>query len=143
MRRLTRAIVAISLITALFLLFDFLSGNYYTDQWAIKLPRMGDHRIVGEWKGTWKLSDDPEPRHRITTFRPDGTGVWTDPERGFHLTFDWGTENGVIFTKRMATDAWSGTNRLYSLSPNKQTIQFSKARTFDLVCKTMTRQESK
>lgn len=109
----------------------------------IKLPRTHDRRIVGTWRGTLPSPGDPVPRTRTTLFRADGTGTFelTGPpgKPGLSFKFQWGTEGGVLYTKRMATDSWSATNRKYSVSTDGNTLSFSKGGRFDVVTTTMKR----
>ena len=123
----------------LFGILETVDAGFWIHKWTIKLPQTRDLRLVGQWTGTWTLSDDPTPRLRITTFRANGTGEWTDPSRGFHLPFEWGTEKGVLYTRRLATDWWTGEQRGYSITPGRSEIKYTYARTFDPVCTSMKR----
>jgi hypothetical protein len=98
--------------------------------WLIKLPRTRDSRLVGTWKGTWRLMDDPELRPRVTTLRNDGTGECVD-HSDIRTVFEWGTEDGRIYTRRMATDAWSGRSHAYKFSADDRNVWFSPYRMFD------------
>jgi hypothetical protein len=85
------------------------------DYFLIKVPRTKDPRLVGTWRGTWKFLDEKAARYRETTFRSDGTGSFSEEHR-HNMPFDWGTEDGVLYTRRMATDAWSRRRIPYKLS---------------------------
>lgn len=105
----------------------------------IKVPSAHDARLIGTWKGSWKFLDDPENQSRTTNLRADGTGDWSvfghRPR-----PFTWGTENGLFYTKFMATDAWAGWSHQYRLSTDQKKVSFSQTKTFDVVCEYMQRQ---
>jgi hypothetical protein len=107
------------------------------DYFLIKVPRTKDPRLVGTWRGTWKFLDEKAARYRETTFRSDGTGSFSEEHR-HNMPFDWGTEDGVLYTRRMATDAWSRRRIPYKLS--KDAAEFKGVKMFDLVTAKMKRQ---
>jgi hypothetical protein len=114
-------------------LFSF-PALFWFGYYRIKLPRSRDADLVGTWRGNWVFFD--EPRTTTVTFRSDGTGQ-SSQRAG---PFDWGTEDGVLYTRRMATDAWSGTRRTYRIAPDRGSVAFSKSGMFDLVTREMTRE---
>jgi|GEM_PF-6128200 len=122
------------------LLFAGIFGiglSYELDKWSIKLPREHDSALVGTWQNRKSAiaSEDP-PILVSTTFNADGTGSFLMHD-GYHPPFEWGTENGVLYTRRMATDAWSGSHWPYRLQGNQITFQGAKG--ILLVAPTMTR----
>jgi hypothetical protein len=105
----------------------------------IKVPRTRDARLVGTWRGTWRFLDEPNLRPKVTEFRSEGTGWFSLGE--YHYPFEWGTEDGVLYTRRMATDSWSARHFRYGFSTDQKTVQFVGAGPmFDLVCAEMHRQ---
>lgn len=135
--------IGIAIIVALVLLCPLMIYTWHPesllDPYLIKLPHTRDPRLFGTWHGPWRFMDEPQARGRTTIFREDGTGLSVEDGERYGPKFTWGTEDGVLFTKRVETDAWVGTNRGYSLSADGQALKFSKARMFDLVAKEMKR----
>ena len=82
--------------------------------------------------------DEPEIRIRVTQLRSDGTGL-TYSDGKLKAGFEWGTEGGILYTRRMAVDAWSGSSHEYHLSADGRRADFSKVAMFDLVSAEMHR----
>lgn len=104
----------------------------------IKLPRPRDPNLVGTWSGEDKRLG-PEMNLRVTTtFRADGTGSYSlnGDDRN---KFDWGTEGGTLYTRRMATDAWSGRAHTYRISADGRSAEFVTNRPFETVAPRMVR----
>ncbi|HLK13661.1 MAG TPA: hypothetical protein VKT78_02550 [Fimbriimonadaceae bacterium] len=129
---------AILIVAFCFLLFEGPGGRW---AWLILTPPgTRDPRLVGVWTGTWHFLEEPEPRSKVTVFRADGTGTYSDEGR-YQTPFEWGTRAGVLYTRRMATDAWSGRKLPYELSPDGKALHFRGARKmFDLVTEDMHKQ---
>lgn len=134
-KKLTIALSVVIGIPCLLMVFGPLVVDRI-DYWRIKLPATRDLRLVGKWQGAWKFLDEPEPRSRTTILRPDGVGECWDGDR-LMTGFSWGTESGVLYTRRMAVDAWSATSHAYAIGPNGRSIEFAKVRMFDLVAQMM------
>jgi len=135
----TVAIVAATMTILFTCDITFLGAGGWVAYYRIKLPRGHDASLLGTWKGTWRVMDEQTIQSRVTVFRADGTGQWSDNAR-FRMPFDWGTEEGVLYTRRMATDAWSGRRHRYRFSSDKNGVHFDGQRMFDLVSSDMRRQ---
>lgn len=140
---LLRYLAAVGGTVLLLPVLDFVlqpSGSQIM-RWSIKLPRTRDPRLVGAWSGMRLVMDKAEPRTLVSTFRADGTGSFShNGSEG--VPIEWGTEAGVLYTRRMATDAWSGTSHPYALSGDGKNVSFQKCRLFDLVAPTMSRRSA-
>jgi hypothetical protein len=75
----------------------------------------------------------------ITVFHANGKAEISD-SINHHRPFDWGTEGGELYSRHMATDAWAGWKRPYTISADGKTVYFSHLKMFDFVCRTMKRQ---
>ena len=104
----------------------------------IKLPKARDSRLVGTWSGSWQFLDELPLRSRVTELRSDGFGSTKDDGRP-RGSFEWGTENGVLFTRRRAVDSWAGEQHAYVLSPDRKSVSFSGVSMFSLVASRMNR----
>lgn len=96
-------------------------------KWLVPLPKSHDHRLAGKWSGTWQPISDVPRQRRTAILKPDGTGEWFDEEE-MHHPFEWGTEDGFIFTRQAGVDSWVGERCLFRLSPDEKTIAISKPR---------------
>ncbi|MDR3689541.1 MAG: hypothetical protein P4L46_09195 [Fimbriimonas sp.] len=106
--------------------------------WLIKLPRSRDARLVGTWQGIKHTTDGSKIRTVETVFQANGKGI-SSIDDVYRVSFDWGVEGGVLYTRRMATDAWSASSHPYTLSADRQTAGFKHIRMFDFVCADMKR----
>lgn len=87
----------------------------------IFVPGERDPRVVGRWDGFWTFEEIKEPRTLV--FAADG--VWSDGERSMigPRRSTWGTKDGRLHVKWLATDHWVGRAFPYSLSRDGKTLR--------------------
>jgi hypothetical protein len=94
----------------------FLRGTF------LWVPGAHDSRLVGSWKDVGHVRPGGSDFYVWTVqLNPDGTGF--SPRHG---RFWWGTSEGVIYVKYMATDAWVKIHAKYLFEAKGSRVSFAK-----------------
>jgi hypothetical protein len=97
-----------------YIVFDRLFEKYWPP-----MPGPGDRRLVGKWIGTAGYYQDK----MLLEFKADGTGSSRTIEHPkWQTVFDWGTNDGVLHLRWLATDHWPRRTRAYVISANGNVI---------------------
>ena len=108
--------------------------------WLIFVPRERDSRLVGRWAGVWTGPGWPVPR--TLTFTADG--AWGEGKRSTTgpRRSTWGTKDGRLHVKWLATDYWDGKSFPYSVSKDGRVLRLDTLDRYGyLFPKTLRRQE--
>lgn len=108
--------------------------GYSSGAWD-KVPNDRDPRLVGRWTGTprpaWKVrlaQETKQPLEPATyELKSDGTGLALS-ERGGRRSFIWGTDDGVLQIKYLATDYWPTPRYPYRFSQKGDKVSFEMER---------------
>jgi hypothetical protein len=103
-------------------------------KYIVYVPVGHDERLVGEWHGRRQVFGDGPWKNVVTVFNSDGTGKTLGTTK-----FDWGTQDGVVYFRYLATDAWAPERIPYAVNDGGRKVEFMKRGWCEIVAPEMLR----